>query len=452
MGKGSLVEPDRQVAGPQVPAEPPPATVLVLSDRTLLASGLATMLYERLGVVAATGSLRRWGDVEPHVVVVDLPPQRSAAQALLDALARRLPTARVVALNGQPTADPARAGTWQAETSVEELLTAVRSGTVRGGAAWTSRGGPPSHDVDDWIRLTARERQVVELCALELDEDTAARQLGLSPHTIRTHVRNAAAKLGVPPHELLAAAAQRAAQIGRSAYQAPRLASAPNRRVALVGHSPWRLAALQGLLVGAPDVDVVAAFVPECDGCVRRPEAVADVAVIDADEPRSAATLTRALRAGGEVAVVVTGPPDSGGLLRDVLAAGATAYVPTDLPGSALLTAVRAVAVGDAFLPAHLLTRYLDAERRRREREDEALRALLRLTPAERTVVAMLGSGHSDESIATTLVVSPHTVRSHVQNVLRKFNAASRAEVLAAVTEHQLVARFLFTERANGRR
>src|SRR4051794_9202954 len=144
MRDGFLAQPHREVAGPQVPAEPPAATVLVLSERTLLASGLATMLYDRLGVVAATGSLQRWGDVDPHVVVVDLPPQTSAAQALLDGLTRRLPRAFVVALIEQTTADPASAGAGHVATSVEELLTAVRSGTTRGGAAWTSRGGPPS--------------------------------------------------------------------------------------------------------------------------------------------------------------------------------------------------------------------------------------------------------------------------------------------------------------------
>ena len=45
------------------------------------------------------------------------------------------------------------------------------------------------------MRLSPRERQVLELLAHGLTATTVASELGLSPETVRTHVRNAMRKL-----------------------------------------------------------------------------------------------------------------------------------------------------------------------------------------------------------------------------------------------------------------
>lgn len=42
-----------------------------------------------------------------------------------------------------------------------------------------------------------------------------------------------------------------------------------------------------------------------------------------------------------------------------------------------------------------------------------------------------LARGGSTDSIAATLHLSPHTVRTHVKNLLRKLDARSRAHAVA---------------------
>jgi DNA-binding NarL/FixJ family response regulator len=54
------------------------------------------------------------------------------------------------------------------------------------------------------------------------------------------------------------------------------------------------------------------------------------------------------------------------------------------------------------------------------------------LTPREWEVVDLLVEGASTDQIADTLVLSTETVRSHVKNILRKLDARSRAEAVAA--------------------
>jgi DNA-binding CsgD family transcriptional regulator len=54
-----------------------------------------------------------------------------------------------------------------------------------------------------------------------------------------------------------------------------------------------------------------------------------------------------------------------------------------------------------------------------------------RLSGKERLVLAELARGHSTDEIGLVLSVSPHTVRTHVKNLMRKLGARTRAHAVA---------------------
>lgn len=54
-----------------------------------------------------------------------------------------------------------------------------------------------------------------------------------------------------------------------------------------------------------------------------------------------------------------------------------------------------------------------------------------RLSAKERSVLRELARGRSTEQIADVLVVSPHTVRTHIKNGMRKLDARTRAHAVA---------------------
>ena len=58
-----------------------------------------------------------------------------------------------------------------------------------------------------------------------------------------------------------------------------------------------------------------------------------------------------------------------------------------------------------------------------------------RLSLREREVLALLGRGWSNESIGSVLYISPHTVRTHVQNILEKLEMHSRLEAATFAME-----------------
>ena len=53
------------------------------------------------------------------------------------------------------------------------------------------------------------------------------------------------------------------------------------------------------------------------------------------------------------------------------------------------------------------------------------------LTPSEYNVYKLLVSGYAYKDIASTLVIAPCTVTTHVMNIYQKFNVNSRGELMA---------------------
>jgi LuxR family transcriptional regulator, maltose regulon positive regulatory protein len=61
------------------------------------------------------------------------------------------------------------------------------------------------------------------------------------------------------------------------------------------------------------------------------------------------------------------------------------------------------------------------------------------LSVREREVLRLVAQGKTNAEIATSLVLSEHTVHRHVANILAKLGAASRAAAVAAATEQDLL-------------
>jgi PAS domain S-box-containing protein len=61
------------------------------------------------------------------------------------------------------------------------------------------------------------------------------------------------------------------------------------------------------------------------------------------------------------------------------------------------------------------------------------------LTSREQQVLALLAQGLGTNEVATKLVISPATVRNHVQNILNKFGVHSRLEAITYAYQHGLI-------------
>ena len=61
-----------------------------------------------------------------------------------------------------------------------------------------------------------------------------------------------------------------------------------------------------------------------------------------------------------------------------------------------------------------------------------------RLTGRELEVAALVAEGLTNQAIARRLSVAPRTAEAHVENIRRKLQVRSRAQIAAWVTEHRL--------------
>jgi len=76
---------------------------------------------------------------------------------------------------------------------------------------------------------------------------------------------------------------------------------------------------------------------------------------------------------------------------------------------------------------------------RRKRDQDRDFEKVARLTSREREVLALLAEGSDNDSIARSLVISPQTARTHIQNILGKLEVHSRLEAAAFVLQSGLL-------------
>jgi DNA-binding NarL/FixJ family response regulator len=139
------------------------------------------------------------------------------------------------------------------------------------------------------------------------------------------------------------------------------------------------------------------------------------------------------------VPVVVTSDAADDAVLLGAVEAGADGYIPKDMPLERFVHGVRTVAFGEAFVPAAMLGSLLRHLIDRRRGAHEVFERFLEMTRREREVLRLLVDGYDSKEIADVLVVSPQTVRTHVQNTITKLGAHSRLEATAMAIEHGLV-------------
>lgn len=143
-------------------------------------------------------------------------------------------------------------------------------------------------------------------------------------------------------------------------------------------------------------------------------------------------------RAGG-VRVLILTTFDVDEYVYDALAAGASGFLLKDATPEELVQAIRVVASGEALLAPKVTSRLVREFVRRPGRGRMAEDVVGRLTDREREVLVLVAQGLSNAEIATRLVVSPATAKTHVSRILTKLNQRDRAQLVVLAYESGLV-------------
>ena len=194
---------------------------------------------------------------------------------------------------------------------------------------------------------------------------------------------------------------------------------------------------LLGFLKTEADIEVVGEaqdgsqaleILSELDAEGRRP----NVVLMDLQMPvMDGVQATREIRSRyDDVEVVVLTSFVEEERVHAALEAGASGYLLKDADVDEVSNAIRSAHRGEVHLDASVARRLMASLRAPKE---DRLGAL---TEREREILRMVAAGKANKQIAEELVISERTARTHVSNILRKLDLASRTQAaLWAVRE-----------------
>ncbi|MFJ6760171.1 MULTISPECIES: response regulator [unclassified Streptomyces] len=179
---------------------------------------------------------------------------------------------------------------------------------------------------------------------------------------------------------------------------------------------------------GAAAVEAVARLAP-------------DVALLDIRMPvLDGIEACRAISARSACRTVMLTTFDSDEYVYEALHAGASGFLLKDVRRDDLVHAVRVVAEGESLLAPSVARRLIEEYTAATARPSLSADRLEVLTARERETLLHLGRGLSNAEIAASLVVSEHTVKSHVGNVLAKLGLRDRIQAVICAYETGLIA------------
>lgn len=193
-------------------------SVALIEDNRLVREGISSLFNQTPGfkVVAAGSSADKslLKDVKPQVVLLDLGLKGGDSLRFAQSVRTDFPDSKVIVMDLLPVQEEivefvnaGVSGFIMKDATLDDLIHTIRS--VAGGAKIlppqmtltlfsqiardaVSRGRPKALEA---VRMTPREREVVNLIAEGLSNKGIAHRLHIATHTVKSHVRNIMEKL-----------------------------------------------------------------------------------------------------------------------------------------------------------------------------------------------------------------------------------------------------------------
>ncbi|WP_329388732.1 response regulator transcription factor [Streptomyces sp. NBC_01716] len=220
-------------------------------------------------------------------------------------------------------------------------------------------------------------------------------------------------------------------------------------RVLLADDQTLLRSAFRVLVDSEPDMKVVGEAADGAEAVALARSEKADVVLMDIRMPGTdGLAATRMISADPEldgVRVVMLTTFEVDEYVVQSLRAGAAGFLGKGAEPEELLNAIRVAAAGEALLSPvatkGLIATFLAQGGSAGEGPDSAAysKRLAALTVREREVLVLVAGGHSNDEIAERLVVSPLTVKTHVNRAMAKLGARDRAQLVVIAYESGLV-------------
>ncbi len=198
---------------------------------------------------------------------------------------------------------------------------------------------------------------------------------------------------------------------------------------------------LQMVLEVMPDLEVVAAVADGEQALTAVAEHQPDVILLDLHMPvlDGVGATERLRREHPDVAVVVLTTYADDETIIAALQAGARGYLTKNADRREISQALHGAAAGHTILPPEVTAMLLaGAASAQRAKSPLPVELPDDLTAREAEVLQLLAAGLSNGEIANELIISEHTVKTHINHVFAKTGSRDRAQAIRYAHEHQL--------------
>ena len=188
---------------------------------------------------------------------------------------------------------------------------------------------------------------------------------------------------------------------------------------------------LARILNTQPDFNIVGEAADGLEAVVKARKLKPDLIIMDVSMPRlDGVEATRQIKQESpDVTIVMLTVRDEDEKLFEAIKSGAQGYLLKTIRSRDLLAMLRAAARGEAAITPQLGGRMLEEFRRLSQVTAEGADPEIPvLTPREQEVLALVALGATDQEIADKLVISIHTAKSHMRNILSKLHLCHRYE------------------------
>jgi DNA-binding NarL/FixJ family response regulator len=201
-------------------------------------------------------------------------------------------------------------------------------------------------------------------------------------------------------------------------------------QVVVVDDQPVFTEMLRMVLDMQDDIKVVGMAFTGDEGLRMALEWKPDVLLVDYHMPgMTGLEVIQALRNEGENTTVLVLTADTGeAVMAEAIAAGAAGYITKQQALSEVVQAVRTASEGEPVVPPFMIPRILSHFHRQQQREQQADLLRSKLSAREIEILEQLARGRNNEGIAEIFVLSPNTVRTHIQNIIKKMGVHSKLE------------------------
>ncbi|HEX6346891.1 response regulator transcription factor [Umezawaea sp.] len=211
-------------------------------------------------------------------------------------------------------------------------------------------------------------------------------------------------------------------------------------RVLLVDDQELMRMGFRMVLGAQPDIDVVGEAADGLDAVQLADQLRPDVVLMDVRMPvMDGVEATKRIAEAGTSKILVMTTFDMDEYALSALRNGASGFLLKDTPPGDLVSALRAVASGDAVVSPSVTKRLLSRFLGEGGGELRDAAVLDVLTEREREVLVLIAKGLSNTEIARKLFLSEATVKTHVGRILAKLEIRDRVQAVVLAYETGLV-------------